>query len=82
MLLELAISLALFPSILSRDFGMHITSDSAALWVEVVALWLVGIIVIWRGVMIVIEQVRGVRRNEHPGTEPIQMVEDDESNPT
>ena len=61
MLLELAITLALLPTTLSRDFGLHVLSNATAAWLEVAALWLVGIIIIWRGGMIITEQLRAVK---------------------
>jgi hypothetical protein len=75
-LLEFAISLALLPSIASHDFGFHTATSSGALWLDVAALWLVGIIVIWRGGMIIIEQVRGVRKANHRNTEPVEVIQD------
>lgn len=60
-LLEAAISLALITTVLSRDFGIRVSTTSG-IWVEIVALWLVGIIVIWRGAMIIIEQLRGAQK--------------------
>jgi hypothetical protein len=60
---DFAIALALIPSILAHDFGLHVLSSTAALWVEVAALWLVGIIVIWRGGLIVTEQLRGTKHH-------------------
>jgi hypothetical protein len=63
-MLELAIALALLPGILMHDFGLHVLSNSAVGWIEVVALWLVGIIVIWRGGLIITEQVKATRRQQ------------------
>jgi hypothetical protein len=63
MMLELAIALALFPPILARDFNVRIANSAAANWNEIVALWLVAIIVIWRGVMIATEQITAARRD-------------------
>lgn len=60
--LEIAIMLALINAVLSTDFGLHVTNSVALAWVEIAALYLVGAIVTWRGFLVIIEQVRGVRR--------------------
>ena len=59
--LEFAIMLALISAILSTDFGLHIVNNAVLAWTEVVALWLVGILVMWRGYLVFIAQMRGTR---------------------
>lgn len=60
-LLELGISLALLPGVFSYDFGVHISTIAGG-WVDVAALWLIAVIIVWRGGMIIIEQLRGARK--------------------
>lgn len=78
-LLELAIALALLPAILARDFGLHVFSSAVALWIQVVALWLVGIIIIWRGGLIITEQIKAVRRpRSSPHRDEKRLIHDDD----
>lgn len=76
--LELAIALALIVSIVHTDFGVAVVSNLALAWTEVIALWLVGIIIIWRGALVIITQVRGnrlSRNNQHGNHEVITSSE-------
>src|SRR5215472_16862785 len=57
-LLEVAISLALLPSILFIDFNVHLNTTFGA-WLVVLSLWSVGAIIVWRGALVIIEQLRG-----------------------
>lgn len=57
--LEGALMLAMFPFALSYEFGIRIRDSPVFAWIEATALWLVGIIVVWRGYMIISQQVRG-----------------------
>lgn len=61
-MLELAIALALLGSIINIDFGVPIVGNMALTWTIIIALWLVGIIVIWRSVLVVMTQWHGVRK--------------------
>lgn len=61
--LESAIILALISPVISTDFNTHIASNLAFAWVEVVALFLVGIISTWRGVLVISAQMKGTRNN-------------------
>jgi hypothetical protein len=61
--LEGALGLALLPFIMSYDFGVHIVSSLVFAWVEGVSLWLIGVIIVWRGFLVVSQQLRGAGVN-------------------
>lgn len=57
--LEVAIMLALLGSIISVDFNSNVSDNLWFAWLTVSALWLVGVIIVWRGLLVVTEQIRG-----------------------
>jgi hypothetical protein len=65
--LEGALGLALLPFIMSYDFGVRIVSSLVFAWVEGVSLWLIGIIIVWRGFLVVSQQLRGAVGVNLPG---------------
>jgi hypothetical protein len=58
-LLELAIAFALAGPVLSVDFSFHTSTSHAFAWVQLTALWLVGIIIFWRGFLVLSTQLKG-----------------------
>jgi hypothetical protein len=59
LLLEVAIALALLGSVITTDFGVHLISNLMLAWTTTTSLWLVGIIIIWRGFLVISSQLRG-----------------------
>jgi len=57
--LEIAIALALLEPVMAYDFGLHGASDITLAWVEMIALWLVGFIILWRGLLVLSAQLNG-----------------------
>jgi hypothetical protein len=57
--LEFALVLAIMPFVLSYDFGIHIQASLAYGYTEAVSLWMIAVIVIWRGILIFAQQQRG-----------------------
>lgn len=75
--LEIAIALALFEPVLQVDFGVNITSSVVFAWVGVFALWLVGVISVWRGALVISAQVKG-RRQAQRNREVTKKVDCDQ----
>jgi hypothetical protein len=59
--LELAIDLALVPSVLSLDFGFSRLTSWPGAWVQIGAVFLAACIVVWRGFLIIHDQLRGAQ---------------------
>lgn len=57
--LDGSISLALFPAMLSIDFGINRFDNAWGAWIEIVSITLAGLIVLWRGLLVMITQMRG-----------------------
>lgn len=62
--LEIAISLALLPSVLHREFGLPTDSYQYG-WLVVAALFAAGIIVAWRGFMVFRVQWKHRKGDDH-----------------
>jgi hypothetical protein len=61
--LEFAIVLALISPVIATDFGAHFTSNITFAWIEIIALFLVGVIVTWRGALVISVQMKGTQKN-------------------
>lgn len=59
--LELSIGLALLPSTLSLDFDFSRLTSAAGAWLQVGAVFLASCVVIWRGVLIIHDQLKGAQ---------------------
>lgn len=66
--LELAIGLALLPGILAIDFGINRFMSLGAAWIQIFAVFLAGCIVLWRGALVLNDQLRGAE------VTPVQLV--------
>lgn len=59
--LELVIGLALLPAVLSLDFGFSRLTSTAGAWIQIAAVFLAGCIVLWRGALIIHDQLKGAQ---------------------
>jgi hypothetical protein len=57
--LEIALAVALLPFVMSYDFGVRIGASPAFAWSEGTSLWLMGVFIVWRGFLVVGQQLRG-----------------------
>lgn len=56
--LESALALALLPFVMSYDFGVRIGNSPPFAWTEAASLWLMGAVIVWRGFLVIQQQLR------------------------
>jgi hypothetical protein len=55
---EAALAFALLPFVMNYDFGVRIANSLLFAWAEGCALWLMAFVSVWRGYLIIDEQLR------------------------